>query len=655
MRTTFLLALLSAAAAASYCAEIPPAYWPKFPAPAEVHVTCDLDALPVLHPKDPGGAWGDLVFTLQSLAGLAAQAVEEGRGDAMIWMRQAENASYERWLEETLRLTGAKRIDAPDPQALLKRFVDAGAAEGYIVYTRDTGKRNPYDPPATADTYDNSVNVATTLAGLERALIVTPEAAPVLDALGLRQIADVRGRDEAWLFDKYRDRLRRDIVHIIDPKVPHLRAYAIAGKSLCVFGVNSVTDAVFSWLAPNAPAIGWNAGDEYEMTSQMSRHAHFNTASNWIFNAPVLSSAWAGRHVGWDALQVNARSNVDPLTLDWPEDGTHFTAFVTSDGDNIQWSLGNFFDHPYYWRATHRAEFPMGWTAPVSHLSQLAPAALAYMARTASPSDQIVTFPGGYFYPDEYGRETDDPEGALRARFNQVAGRLARMDVRVIVFLARDWDCDAARRAYAIAAETFPGLTGMLALQYHPYNGGLGEVLWVKNAAGAPIPVVSARYAMWAHLSHLENCGPPALVADRISRTESPLADWTVVHTWSQFRDAPPGEDLLGEELPKGERPPKDALGTVAAIRQCIQRLDEDVAVVTPEEMLWRLRLAGRPKATLDALAAKLLEEALPEDMRTRVEQYRRELAEADPGTPAAARKAFLTLKAIRYGKAAPE
>lgn len=652
MRNPLLLVLLAAGIAAHAAAGIPPAYWPKFPAPAEVHVTCDLHHLPAMHADDPGGAFGDLVFTLQSLAGLAARAVADGHGDAMLWLRQAQSASSERWLDETLRLTGAKRVDAPDPKALLQRFVDAGLAEGYIVYNRDTGGRRPYESLEDVDKYDNTVNVATTLAGLDQALIATPGLAPLLDGMGLRQLLDVRGRDEAWLFEHYRGQLRRDLVHIIDPKAPHLRAYAVASKSLCVFGVNPVTDQVFAWLEPNAPAFGWNAGDEYQMTSQMSRHAHFNTASNWIFNAPVLSTVRAGEDVPWEALQVNARATVNPITLDWPEQRTHFTAFVTSDGDNIQWSLGNFFDHPSYWRAERRAEFPIGWTAPVSHLSQLAPAALAYMAQTASPNDQIVTFPGGYFYPDEYGRETEAPLGALRARFEQVAGRVARLNVRVIIFLARDWDCAAARRAYALAAETFPGLAGMLAIQYHPYNGGLGEVLWTANADGTPIPVVSARYAIWAHLAHLENVGPPALVADRINRTQTPFADWTVVHTWSQFRAAEPGPDLLGEELPKNTPAPPDALGTVAAIHQCIKRLDEHVRVVSPEEMMWRLRLEHKPAATLNALAAGFAEQPLPRDMRERLKAYREWLADTALDTPGAARRAFLKLQAIRFGKA---
>ena len=43
----------------------------------------------------------------------------------------------------------------------------------------------------------------------------------------------------------------------------------------------------------------------------------------------------------------------------------------------------------------------------------------------------------------------------------------------------------------------------------YPYNAGKGETLWADNAAGAPLPIVSARYGLWARLSQVENNGPP--------------------------------------------------------------------------------------------------------------------------------------------------
>jgi hypothetical protein len=236
---------------------------------------------------------------------------------------------------------------------------------------------------------------------------------------------------------------------------------------------------------------------------------------------------------------------------------------------------------------------------------------------------------------------------------------MAALNVHVLCVLAMDWDGDEARRAYELYAARIPGLVGIFALQYYPYNGGLGRVLWVNNADGAPIPVISARYALWNHLSKVEKNGPPALVADLLNNAphdaeadpEGSL-DWVSAHAWSFFKKADTSKDILAEEIDqdKAASDPAARRG-LEPVQWCVERLAPQVRVVTPEEIAWRLRLRVKPKETLAALARELSRQqpALPDYAKDRLRNFEEEMGTADLSAPEAARGAFEKLRAIRF------
>jgi len=642
-------AALCASAPAATTAELP-AYWPRFPKPRRLYVV-QTDSWPR---RDDEKGPRHLAFTLHSLSGLAALANAEGRSDAMIWIDLPRSRSYCRWRDAVMEATAARRVDVEDCRSLIRAFSEQGIVKGYILYRVDESERGAYsEPPPGSAGYSNSVNVATSLAGHLGALIVEDADEVFFADLGLRRLLDARDKDERWCFETHTDLFPRDYVHVIDPKAPHLRDYAVATGSLCVFGVSDFTDRVYRWLAPNAPVFGWNGADEYTQTSQMSRLGHYQTAVNWVHNLPALSTVQAGTDAQWESLKPNARSAAHPLSLDWDAD-SHFTAFVMSDGDNTGWFIGNFCDDSSYWASQSRGRIPMGWTAALCNLSQAAVPVLAHLAATASDKDELLMWPAGYYYVDEYAQDLDDRGGVLKDRIDQFAGRISRLGVTTLALHCRDWDGEQAVEAYKTFAAGVPGLAGIIAIQYAPYNAGLGEIVWVENAEGHPLPVISARYAIWANLSdRFENNGPPALVAslinesahDHSSRPEGRF-DWTVVHAWSRFRPADAGRELLGEEIDQAEaaNAPEARRGMEPA-HWCAQRLVPTVRVVTPSELLWRARLHLRTRDTLDALAADL--------MRTRPDsaeplgQFRERLRQTDLSEDRSARRAFEELKRI--------
>lgn len=643
-------------------AATPPDYLVKFPPPETLYLTPDIDTFPALYEGDRTGPFSAWSFTINSLAGLAALDARESEGTSLVWLHSPGIASYTLMLEDILERTGADRVDLPDLESVVRLGMEKGWVKGYILYRADASDRNPYDKIDLADpAYSNSSNVATSLAAPLGGIVVEERAAPVFESLGLDLLLDVRDKDEYWCFNTHKELFSREHLHLLDPKAPHMRDYAVATRSLCVFGVTPHVDRVLAWLEPNAPTLGWNAGDEFTFVDQLSRFAHFTTASNWIMNLPVMSSLRAGHDVAWEALRVNHKSQTDPLALDWPED-IHFTSFVLSDGDNVQWFLGGFANHQNaYWRAENRGAFPFGWTMPVSHLSQVGVSLLAHLARTASANDQALTFPSGYYYPDAYGAAHGTDRDWYADRVGMFAERLGKLEMRVLINIAEDWKSDGAVNAYRTFARQLPNIAGIFAMQYHPYNAGLGAIVWVEDGQGLPVPVVSPRFSIWSGLSRLKHVGPPALIADLINQQpHSGIADseahfsWTIVHSWSHFSHADTSEDLLAEEIEQTRPLPRDGLvrNAFEPTWWCVQRLAPHVRVVAPEELLWRMRISLRPRETLDALAAGLMTRAdTPPWQQALLSTYRARLAGVSLDTGKARRRAYHWLQAIYLGK----
>lgn len=655
MAACILTAVTAVTAVIAHAA--PPDYWPRAPHAKTIFVTGDSNAFPSLSPgKDPGGSGGAIGFAVESLAGLASLSSREGKNDALVWIDLGKNAPYDEWLRTVVRVTKARRVAAPDPMRLIADFARRGIVKGYILFRADRSARDAYSGDAEkVSGYTNSANAATGMASVLRGILVEESAEPAFQALGLKRLFDARDKTEEWFFDHYRDRCSRSIVHVIDPKVIHNRSYAIAVRSLVIFGTTSFTDRVYRWLEPNTPAVGWNGGDEYKITSQMSRWAKFNTASNWCMNLTVIGTVHAGTDIPWSALRPNRKSAVDPLSMKW-ESGKHYTSFVLSDGDNLQWEMGNFTHHPYYWGNPNRGAIPFGWTSPVSCASQIAVPVLSYLARTATPNDSVIMAEaGGYIYHDEYAKALPNPGKVLEAHVDQIAERMQQAGIHVLELLAaHQWDSPESREASSRIARRIPGLAGILTIQYYPYNGGYGGVFWVKNKEGETIPVVSARYAIWAHAGSMKLNGPPAFVADKINSggREGPVAgpenmEWTIVHAWSSFKPADGTQDLSAEEVDESKPEEKArAVGGYDPVRWAVSALAPHVRVVTPEELVWRMRLYLKTRETLDGLARRAQVSRKAPASVARLNAYRKWLRTATLGTDDRRKDAFARLKA---------
>jgi len=534
---------------------------------------------------------------VQSLAGLAAQAVNDGHGDELIYVNLWDNADYNLWRARVLEHTGIEDRGVSKPWKLVERYAAQGIVKGYILYSWDFSEG---DITTRRKESDESCNVATSLAGLLGGIIVSEGQEAQAKALGLKCLADVRGKTEQWLFDTYRDQLKRTCVLLQDPAVPNNRAIAVAHRMLTVYGLEAPTEQIFQTLEKPGLVFGWNDGRaEGEAVSQFSKYGHIIAPSNWALNLPVLSL------LKGDLKPFRA---FDPRNIDF-EDRSPSVAFYMSDGDNVQWMLGGFASHRFYWGSRLNGTYPLGWGLPFADLMQVGVEPYRYLQETQPADSSIVLMPG-YFFPDELGAALPKEKRLeiLKKHSARIEHYLKAAGTGIFSFLCMDYDSPEAQEAYAVFAKEIPSLTGMLVIDYAPYEEGNGRVFWCPNAEGIDIPVISAKYSLWANQNH-ERSGTPTKVARLINEdaeaAKEPFCAWTIIHAWSGFH-----ENWTADE--NEESGPYDRDGTQAGVAPgywCAKRLDPSVRVITLDEMIWRTRMNQRPEQTRSVLN-------LPADIR---------------------------------------
>ncbi len=556
-------------------------WWPVQAVPE----TCVRTANP------PGPA---LQMLVQSVAGLAAKAVNEGRGGELVWVGSG-NADLEAWYARWIAThPGLKPSGSFEPWELVDRQVKQGLIQGYILYRldRSAGEMNAHRPGM-----DCSVNVATSLAGILDGVLIDEGLEPEARKHGLKLLLDVREKTPAWCFQTYRDRFNRRMLCAQDPRKPHVRDLAIAQKAFTVFGNDEPTPSALAWLEPLSPILGWNGGDEFVTTDLSTRHGHIQTATDWCMNLPVLMA-------GSEKSEPVKGYFPDPARIDWG-DQRSAVSFVETDGDNVQWFQGNFFrGNPGYWGDPDRGRIPFGWSCCFAQLTQLCPQVIDHALATRTPNDSFIEWGGGYYYPDHFGFDRTDRWDLLARQSRRTWALMRRTGTRLIGFNVVQCDSPDARHAYEVIAGQTDNLLGILVFQYSPYEGGAGKTWWVRDRNGTEVPVITARYSIWEHANHRARAGTPAKVAREIRETvgkipsgEGPRFDWVIAHAWSYFRKTS-GADEEGENLTQANAVSEGGVRGFAPVLRCAERLPSEIRVVSPEELVWRIRMKHDPAQT---------------------------------------------------------
>jgi hypothetical protein len=266
------------------------------------------------------------------------------------------------------------------------------------------------------------------------------------------------------------------------------------------------------------------------------------------------------------------------------EDNSAFHSFVISDGDNMQWTMGEFLDSPVYYGNKDRNRSPVSWTLCPINLSVVSTSTWNRFVTMKKDNSSVIEYGGGYQYPDEFAKNRPNREELLIEFAQRMNWHFKKLNIKIFGFICKDVFSKEARRAYEIYACEIEGLTGMVAIQYSPYNMG-GDIIWVKNKENIEIPVVTAKFSIWSGLFDNPLCGGPDYVAALINRDaakaskqkdkENPLS-WTIIHAWSDF-----SKTAHSNNLPiKGYN----------ASKTSDQLLSPQVKNISLNELLWRIR-----------------------------------------------------------------
>ncbi|MFO1093905.1 MAG: GxGYxYP family putative glycoside hydrolase [Planctomycetaceae bacterium] len=525
---------------------------------------------------------------VQSVAGLAAKAVNEQRGEELVWV-ETGNADLQRWFDDLVGKTPAmQHTSLRDPWELVEHFRRRGLIQGFILYRldRSAGEVNEY-----REGMDCSVNIATSLAGLLNGVLIDESLADEARRRGLQQLIDVREQTQAWCFETYKHRFNKRMLCAQDPRKPHVRDFAIAHHALTMYGP-AVNEEVMRFLEPLSPVVGWNGGDEFQTTRLSTIHGHIQTATDWCMNLPVLMAGAQNR-------KFETPAAFDPHSIDW-SDRRSAVSFVCSDGDNVQWLQGSFFGNSSYWANPDRGRIPFGWSGCFAHLCQFCPSAIDYAWESRKPNDSWIEWGGGYYYPDLFALERPQRWESLTEHAHSTWQLMQRTGTLIIGFNVWRPASPDALRAYQTFAQQTEGLLAMFVFQYAPYEGGAGQVFWVKDRAGVDVPVVTARYSIWEHVNRRPRAGTPARVAHEIAATvaaateAAPRYDWVIDHAWSHFRPSP-NDDDDAENLTS---PDQEGQRGYSPVMWCAQRLPDTIRVVRPEELAWRIRMQHDPGVT---------------------------------------------------------
>lgn len=432
-----------------------------------------------------------------------------------------EGTPYLYWLNDLIDNYNIKRIDTTIDEMILdykKEFDDIG----YILYDNKNLE---------------SVNVASSLAGILNYLPVTESLVTKMNEENIPNKLDVRDKTERWLFNNYSDKFNYSSAIQLRGDIPHLRDFGIANEYIFFYqeGIESdslkLRSEIHNKLTVDAPLFGWGPGVEESHVGIASQFGQFTIPSDYCYNTTVFTAR--------DFYNI---SNVKQKNQDKeiaPQKDKHYIAFVRSDGDNAQ-TWYNYFPFSPKDMGAERKDFPMGWSIQPS-LIDLAPTIISNVYNNADINDYFVCAVSGhgYMYPKTYKD--------VSTFMSRLSMYLRKTDLSVVQIL----DSSVSKDVIEMYAKV-PEIIGGMYMYGDKYAGGKGSVYWSSNEK----PFVSFRESLWdANVSDL------AYRINNYKRDYTSIEGYTLInlHPWSmQYSD----------------------------IYQLISLLDEDVVVVSPNNLI---------------------------------------------------------------------
>jgi GxGYxY sequence motif in domain of unknown function N-terminal/GxGYxYP putative glycoside hydrolase C-terminal domain len=286
----------------------------------------------------------------------------------------------------------------------------------------------------------DTINLATTMAGIDDAMVATPAQVPMLQAHGIpvlytfaRQSFSSPTAAYQWEVDNLLPLTNDKDLVLLNPTVAGgIRDEAVATGSFVFFLTSTdsseaaLMQQIITSRASNTPILGYIA-DEGPDVAYLSSLGHFLNASDFFDNG----SDWAA---------VSS-----PPGLSQPSPGavaaqprTAYVSFVESEGDNAQYVQERMFD---LWHEADFGTVPEGWTLPPGMIDY-APSMMQWFYGNRPRSSELMAGPSGVGYA------TAETGGNL-TQFAQLSGAFMRRDGMSTVDY---WGSPSALSTYASAA-----------------------------------------------------------------------------------------------------------------------------------------------------------------------------------------------------------
>ena len=416
--------------------------------------------------------WQAVMLSLQGLAN------KQGPNIYLVYPNNYKHPNVRDVLEYYEKRHNVVATEIPSIEDAVRKYREH--IKGYVVW----------DPEVVP-----SLMVAFTVAGLEEVLVITDAYLPLVNALGLKPVADFRGKFGGmkdveifrWAYSEYWDRCSKDYLVYLGEWCKGLNGNPGMQPGIADFGIvhkafftdlstspadaeeYKLADKIMSEMNTYAYVFGWHSyckDQEAEHLTMVSRNAlvvaeGLATLPNMSFHGQMPVSP------GFEFKQ-KAKFNPDP------EVGNKvYVTLIQSDGLGI----GS-------WLRPGRGEIPYGWETNMEWID-LAPALLQYYYEGATTNDFFIgSLSGpGYLYPKAY--PVDKLPGVLR----KADTLMQRLDLHV--FGIMDYfqgnrmvgNIDLPKYIIDIYYENMPHVTGFLN-GYGPantYDGREGRPLISYN------------------------------------------------------------------------------------------------------------------------------------------------------------------------------
>ena len=271
-----------------------------------------------------------------------------------------------------------------------------------------------------------------------------------------------------------RAQFNKDLIFRQQPQFTYqLRSYAVASAGFVFNATGAERDGYLAGQNDHSLVYGWGYdNDEGEFFGSASQHNLMGVPADHYQSSAALSK--------WEAPIPAQASHVAPSTP--TEAGTHYVAFVMSDGDNVQWLTNDFARSNRWFGSEHRGAFDMTFDMSPA-LRESNPVALKYIYDEAAGDEHRTFFVAAGGEGLNYPSQTPDVGGFMDASVQA----MEEVDQNIISVLD-----DSPNMAKLQQMVERPEILGLMLKTGNAYKGRNGQITWHEGK-----PIVSVKYSLW--------------------------------------------------------------------------------------------------------------------------------------------------------------